>query len=542
MKENFTSRMIKLYQKHDHLYTMIFAFLFMGMVYLIMLNQEGNQLAFSHMMYIPIVITGGVLGGWYGLSIGILAGLVVGPLMPWNLATGEPQYAVDWIFRMSMMGVVGLLSGLLGRGYQLAVKKIHQIENFDPNTRLHNLNYLRTAKLPVKINYTIASVEIHNCELICDVLGVEAFVSYINRVSKKLKESFSDVMVVTPIFHQVWILLEQKDLSSEIQMIMDAIQIATTIDGNPIFVDYSVGFATKRHLPGMDFSSHFIHADIAAKEAKKNFLTHMIYKDVKTNMQFEFELLSDFAKALHNGDIYMVYQPKIDLKTRRANGLEALIRWEHPTKRMIAPDQFIPAVERTAMINDMTETVFRWVLEYQVRLKAKGLSVPISINISTKNLYNPLFFKSMISIFNEFKINSNQIELEITETVLMENPDLCKKMLEEFSNFGFKIAVDDFGKGYSSLAYLAQFPINTIKIDRFFTKQILINPTTQTIVKATIDLAKNLGYEVLIEGIEDIETANLLDKLGCHSAQGYLFMKPKKEEEITEYLRKIYKQ
>ncbi|HBY65288.1 MAG TPA: hypothetical protein DEG42_02695 [Acholeplasmataceae bacterium] len=528
-------------RKHDHLYTMFFAFFFIGMVYLIMLNQDGNQLAFSHLMYIPIVITGGILGGWYGLEIGIIAGLVAGPLMPWDLSTGEPQRAIDWIFRMSMMGVVGFLSGLLGRGYQQAISKINQIEAYDQNTRLHNLNYLRTLKMPYKISYTVASVEINNCELICDVLGIEAYVSYINRIANNLEKSLPYCVVVTPIFHQLWILVQQKDLESEIQIVMDAIHQATIIDGNPIFVDYSVGFATKRHLPGIDLSSHFMHADIAAKEAKKNFLTHMTYKDIKANMQFEFELLSDFSKSLHNGDIYMVYQPKVNLRTRQANGLEALIRWEHPTKRMIAPDQFIPAVEQTAMINDMTETVFRWVLEYQTRLKAKGLSVPISINISTKNLYNQQFYKQMVSIFNEFQINPNQVELEITETVLMENPDLCKKMLDEFSSFGFKIAVDDFGKGYSSLAYLAQFPINTIKIDRFFTKQILINPTTQTIVKATIDLAKNLGYEVLIEGIEDVETANLLDKLGCHSAQGYLFMKPKKEEEITEYLRKIYK-
>jgi diguanylate cyclase len=541
MKESFQTKIKRTYRKHDHLYTMVFAFLFIGIVYLIMINQEHNQLAFSHMMYIPIVVTGGILGGWYGLSIGILAGLVVGPLMPWNLSTGEPQFILDWMLRMFMMAFVGFLSGIFGKSYQQAITKIKRIEEYDANTKLHNLNHLRLLKLPIKLNYTVASIEIHNCELICDVLGVEAYVNFVNRIANKINETFPDATVVTPIFHQVWILVEQKNLESEIQIIMNAIQLSTILDSNPIFVDYSVGFVTKRHLPGMDISSHFIHADIAAKEAKKNFLTHMIYKDIRTKMQFEFELLSDFSKALRNGEIYMVYQPKIDLKTRKANGLEALIRWEHPTKRMIAPDQFIPAVEQTAMINDMTETVFRWVLEYQSRLSAKGLSVPISINISTKNLYNPLFFNQMISIFKEFKINPNKVELEITETVLMENPELCKKMLDEFSSFGFKIAVDDFGKGYSSLAYLAQFPINTIKIDRYFTKQILINPTTQTIVKATIDLAKNLGYEVLIEGIEDIETANLLDRLGCHSAQGYLFFKPKKEEEITEYLKKNIK-
>jgi len=142
MKESFQSKIKRTYRKHDHLYTMIFAFLFIGIVYLIMINQEHNQLAFSHMMYIPIVVTGGLLGGWYGLSIGIAAGLVVGPLMPWDLSTGEPQFILDWMLRMLMMAFVGFLSGIFGRSYQQAIAKIKRIEEYDANTKLHNLNQL----------------------------------------------------------------------------------------------------------------------------------------------------------------------------------------------------------------------------------------------------------------------------------------------------------------------------------------------------------------------------------------------------------------
>lgn len=191
------------------------------------------------------------------------------------------------------------------------------------------------------------------------------------------------------------------------------------------------------------------------------------------------------------------------------------------------------------MIHDMTQQVFRWSLMYQQKLQELGITLPISINISTRNLYDENFFKKMIHILNEYNIKPSLVELEITETVLMENPDLSRKTLENFSSEGFKIAIDDFGKGYSSLAYLAQFPINTIKIDRIFTRQILVNPTTQHIVKATIDLAKQLGYEVLIEGIEDKETADLLERLGCHSAQGYYYLRPKKDSDIITYLKQF---
>jgi EAL domain-containing protein (putative c-di-GMP-specific phosphodiesterase class I) len=174
---------------------------------------------------------------------------------------------------------------------------------------------------------------------------------------------------------------------------------------------------------------------------------------------------------------------------------------------------------------------------YQKKLNDLDIFMPISINISTRNLYDENFFKKMMRILNEFQVKPKYVELEITETVLMENPEMSKNMLEKFANEGFRIAIDDFGKGYSSLAYLAQFPINIIKIDRIFTRQILVNPTTQHIVKATIDLAKQLGYEVLIEGIEDKETADLLERLGCHSAQGYYYLKPKSEDEVIKYLR-----
>ena len=133
------------------------------------------------------------------------------------------------------------------------------------------------------------------------------------------------------------------------------------------------------------------------------------------------------------------------------------------------------------------------------------------------------FFKKMMNIVNQFQVKPKYVELEITESILMDNPDISRKVLEQFASEGFTISIDDFGKGYSSLAYLSQFPINTIKIDRMFTRQILVNPTTQHIVKATIDLAKQLGYEVLIEGIEDKETSDLLERLGCNSAQGIFF-------------------
>ena len=150
---------------------------------------------------------------------------------------------------------------------------------------------------------------------------------------------------------------------------------------------------------------------------------------------------------------------KIDLKTRKPIGLEALIRWYHPTKKMIYPNQFIQAVEETSLVHLMTKEVFKKALTYHTELKQRGLEIPVSINISAKNLYDMSFYEEMIKIFKTFDAKPSMVELEITESVLMEKPELSKQILERFSNFGFKIAIDDFGKGHSSLAYL-QFPIH----------------------------------------------------------------------------------
>ena len=503
-----------------------------------MLNIKHNQLSYSHLLYLPIVFSGIVLGPFYGIAIGIVSGITVGPLMPRFLDTGTPQYFWDWFFRLLMFAVVGYLVGVLSKNYKEILEKIEDAKTKNPESGINNINYLRKIKLTSQQTYTFVSFTIFNHETIRDVIGHEAYYDYLVYKRNQILDFFPRAHVVQSTNHSLWAIFEQIDLHVEVQNFVELMQKHYNVDGQKIYVDFTCGFSSKKYNHQTHLANAFTQADLAAEDAKENYLIYSIYSDLRTKRQFEYELLADFNESLGNGDIYLVYQPKIDLKTRKPSGLEALIRWEHPKRRMIAPDQFIPAIEKTSMIHDMTQHVFDWALTYHAKLLREDIKLPISINISTKNLYDQAFFEKMVKIFNKYAIQPSLVEFEITETVLMEDPELSKRTLEKFSQFGFKIAIDDFGKGYSSLAYLAQFPINTIKIDKFFSKQILINPTTQAIVKATIDLAKQLGYEVLIEGIEDIETADMLERLGCHSAQGYYFMRPRREEDILTYLNR----
>ena len=503
-----------------------------------LLGIKHNQLSYTHLLYIPIVLSGIILGSYYGVFIGVISGLSVGPIMPRFLDSGTPQYFWDWFFRLAMFALVGFLVGSLSKNYKEVLTKVEDAKIRNTESGLYNINYLKTIHLTPKQTYTLASFTIFNHETIRDVIGHEAYYNYLRHIHDEIKKYFTSSYVVQSTNHSLWAIFEQIDLSVEVENFVHLLQKNYEVDGQKVFVDFTCGFSSKKYTGQMTLANAFTQADLAAEDAKENYLTYSIYHDLRTKRQFEYELLADFNESLHNGDIYLVYQPKVDLKTRKPSGLEALIRWEHPKRKMIAPDQFIPAVEKTNMIHDMTQSVFDWALTYHAKLLKENIKLPISINISTKNLYDSAFFHKMVAIFNKYPIQPSMVEFEITETVLMEDPELSKRTLEKFAEFGFKIAIDDFGKGYSSLAYLAQFPINTIKIDKFFSKQILINPTTQAIVKATIDLAKQLGYEVLIEGIEDVETADMLERLGCHSAQGYYFMRPRREDDILDYLKR----
>jgi EAL domain-containing protein (putative c-di-GMP-specific phosphodiesterase class I) len=538
MKETKLKRAFTYMNRHYRWFIIGFCLGFIAISYFILMSLTNNHLSYTHVLYFPIVVSGIVLGPLYGMFMGILSGLVVGPIMPRFLDTNTPQYLWDWVFRLVMFAVIGALVGYISKNYSEIIKKVNLSEMYHPESGILNINYLRKINLEHKKTYTVSSYVIYNHETIRDVIGHETYYDYLSYMKDQIQTYFSDAHVVQSTNHSLWILFEQTDLNVEMANLVQLAQTEYLIDHKPIYVDFAFGFHTVKHMSEKRIADYFIEPDLAADEAKRNFLTHSIYSDVRTQKQFEYEILSDFNQALHSDDIYLVYQPKIDLKTRKPSGLEALIRWEHPTKKMIAPDQFIPAIEKTAMIHEMTQLVFDWALSYQMRLLALDIRIPISINISTKNLYDHKFFDKMVKIFSKYNVLPSMVEFELTETVLMEDPELSKYTLDKFSSFGFRIAIDDFGKGYSSLAYLAQFPINTIKIDKFFARQILINPTSQAIVKATIDLARQLGYEVLIEGIEDIETANLLEKLGCQSAQGYYFMRPRREDDITDYLKK----
>jgi len=244
----------------------------------------------------------------------------------------------------------------------------------------------------------------------------------------------------------------------------------------------------------------------------------------------------ELARALDQHEIVVYYQPKISLADGRVAGVEALVRWVHPEKGFIPPDEFIPYAERTGLMRRLTAYVLEAALRHRSGWASLGVELQVAINVSV-SLLDRDFPAEVARLLDLWSTSGDQITLEITESTVMADPILAARVLGELEHLGVRLSIDDFGTGYSSLAYLKNLPVNEIKIDRAFVDSMIEEPSDAMIVRSTIDLGHNLGLDVVAEGIEDEATWAALRDLGCDFAQGFFMSKPVPAEDIYFFER-----
>lgn len=249
-------------------------------------------------------------------------------------------------------------------------------------------------------------------------------------------------------------------------------------------------------------------------------------------------LLSDLRHAIESDLLELYLQPQLDLSGSRVTGAEVLIRWKHPQHGFIPPDQFIPLAERTGVIQPLTYWVFQKAFSHLQKLNELGHELTLSVNISARNLQDPAFQDRVLIAAEQHSISPQQIVMELTETAMMLNETSGASILYELDRAGFGLAIDDFGTGYSSLAYLKRLPVQEIKIDRTFIKDMAQQQDDQVIVTTTLQMGHNLGLRVVAEGIEDETTLNFLREAGCDLAQGYFIAKPMPFADFVDWLNK----
>jgi diguanylate cyclase len=230
------------------------------------------------------------------------------------------------------------------------------------------------------------------------------------------------------------------------------------------------------------------------------------------------------------------FQPKADLVTGRIVGVEALVRWQHPERGFIAPNEFIPIAERTGLIKPLSRYVLGAALKQCAAWNAAGYHLHAAVNITIPDLLDADFPDRIATMLDETQVKPEQLELEITETTILADPFHVRAVLTRLNEMGVRLAIDDFGTGYSSLAYLRRLPVQTIKIDRSFVMGMCEDANDATIVRSTIDLARNLRLDVVAEGVETQEAWSELRALGCTLAQGYLISRPSSADELAPLL------
>ena len=306
------------------------------------------------------------------------------------------------------------------------------------------------------------------------------------------------------------------------------------LGGFSVAVDASVGLAVVER--GSSAVTALRWADLAMNAAKQTRVGLEVYRpELDQADSTRLGLLADLRDAVAGDSLDVYYQPKVDLRSGQVVGVEALVRWEHPELGRVGPDEFIPLAEHSTLITPLTLLVLRKALEHGQRWKSMTERFSVAVNISPRSLLDPTFVDEVTRALARVELPASALILEITETSLMADPERAIIALERLRQVGVRLSVDDLGTGYSSLAYLQRLPIDEIKIDRSFLDDF-DEPSAQAVVGTIVDLGHRLGKQVVAEGVEVVESLEVLRRLGCDTAQGYWIARPMPADDLTRFL------
>jgi len=441
---------------------------------------------------------------------------------------------------------------LRGRAAQkLTEEKMNYLAYHDPLTQLPNRLLLRdrfdqavTVAQRKRSKVAVLYLDLDNFKLINDSLGHKLGDELLLRVVKRLLGSVRETDTVSRQGGDEFTILitdvhDPSIIGSISENIIERVSEPMEIEGNMINTTFSIGISVYPN-DGVEFDTLIKKADSAmyyAKESGRNayrFYTGQMNNDTLEQMQLQTQLRS----ALHQHELLLHYQPQIDIKSGAIIGFEALLRWQNPTVGMISPAKFIPLAERSGIIIPISD----WVLNEacrQARLWLdRGHRIVVAVNLSAVQFKRSNLLESVTSALERSRLPAELLELELTESILLQDMDTVLKTLEGLKSMGVKLSIDDFGTGYSSLAYLQRLSVDKLKIDQSFVRNMAENPEDAAIVRAVIQLGHTLQLTVIAEGVETDAQLAYLDDYGCDEVQGYLFSRPIPENDVLTLLDK----
>lgn len=485
------------------------------------LNLNGKNVWAS---YSPVGI-----GGWYTVSF-------------------VPQYSLGGSFSSTLMliilgvlaiGIV-LLVGLLTLtgGYRKNQEKAIRLAYYDPVTGAYNKNKFNveaTERIRNRAGgYVICSFDINNFKAINELFGFvggDMLLKYVAQCMSKLVEQ--DEVFARISNDCFYILLKNApnaEIESRLMGLMNAVSNYAINRGTQYHIVSCCGVYKVRAEDVYDNMNLLCDRASLARAHKKGkhenivaFFDESLHRDEAKRNEIE----NDMRRALNNGEFQVYLQPQFDINNEKVAGAEALIRWNHPDKGRMRPDEFIPVFESNGFITEIDEYVLETVCSALDKWRKKGYEIfPISVNQSRLHLYQTDYTARLTSTINRYNVPAAMIELEMTESIAFENQELLKKITSELHKIGFTLSMDDFGSGYSSLNVLKDLPFNVLKLDKGFFEESSDTDRGRNIIKSVIEMAKDLGMKTISEGIEEYRQVEFLKQAGCDMIQGYYYGRP----------------
>ncbi|MDU8499417.1 EAL domain-containing protein [Pseudomonas syringae] len=462
--------------------------------------------------------------------------------------------STDYSFTREDVSYLQTLANLLAAAlerYDAKRKLIYLAEN-DSLTHLPNRwflnNYLReiiSRKTSAPDAVSVIFIDLDRFKAVNDTLGHSVGDQLLIQAGRRLKGCIDENSIVARLGGDEFSIVVTHPVYSEHLIrslaahVVDVLGKPFNLGGQDIFVSASVGIANYP-FDGRDTGVILKNADTAMYHAKKSGRNNYTFYNAMMNESLVKRLQTEtlLRGALERDEFILHFQPKVSLADGRISGLEALLRWNHPEQGMVSPADFIPILEDTGLIIPVGEWVIRNVCETIKRWEENNVrQVPIAINLSVRQLQVKGLAETVKHIVEGYGINPALLEFELTESMLMIDPESAVEILRDIKSYGISLSVDDFGTGYSSLAYLKRFPLDALKIDRAFIKDITSNHEDAAITRAVIVLAHELGLKVIAEGVETVEQLALLVTYGCDQMQGYLFSKPVISDECAAMIK-----
>ena len=488
--------------------------------------------------------TGLQMPAWMLLGIPVLATLVTVGLLVFDHWAAHPLHAVavllaaaTIVFALGRLIVTFVEANRLAHSRQLALTdELTGLAN--RRAFYENANTVLAEAIAQHREGALLLLDLDRFKEVNDSLGHHAGDDLLRDVSRRLSECLHEAgdQLARLGGDEFAILLCNTDVMGATvvaERVRSVLLPPFSVDGVTVRVDASIGISLfPAH--GTEVSTLLRHADIAMYQSKTGRVGHQLFEDTldDSHGQDRLRTLEALREAIESRTLVVHYQPKLETQTHIVHGVEALVRWNHPTRGLLFPDSFLQLAEDAGMMRDLTLAVLEQSLDQVCRWRSEGRELSVAVNLSASSLVDLELPDMVHGALSTRRLPASVLELEITEDFLMGDRERAREILTALRNLGVRVAVDDFGTGYSSLAYLRELPIDELKLDRSFVTPMSADPKAAAIVESTILLAHSLGLILVAEGVEDEMTAEHLANSGCDQAQGFFFSKALPPDEL----------